>query len=177
MRTISKRWPKTAPRGDYPAYCDFCGTKWRRSELRVDGDGKLYCPQEGEGMCRGDAHRANAQARREEAARSARRATGGRADIDAFPAVTITTPVGGTSLAAAGGDALAGTAENGVLSVELWRGRPYFGAATSLGAATLTGTSWTFATPALVPGPFELYAVGLAGANRVVSVGVKVEVV
>lgn len=177
MRTISHRWPKTAPRGDYPAYCDFCGTKWRRSELRTDSDGKLRCPHEGDGMSRTDCNRANAQARREEAARSARRAPGGRADIDLFPVVTITTPVSGSSLAASGGDAFAGTAENGVLSVELWRGRPFFGAAVLLGTAVPTGTSWTFTTPALALGPFELYAVGLAGTSHVVSRAVKVEVV
>ena len=49
-RTIGKRWPSTAPRKDYPAYCAFCGVKWRRSELRRDTAGRLVCPDEGDGL-------------------------------------------------------------------------------------------------------------------------------
>lgn len=48
-RTIGKRWPKTAPRGDYQAACDYCNVMWRRSQLRRDGAGLLVCPDEGDG--------------------------------------------------------------------------------------------------------------------------------
>lgn len=49
MRTIGRHWPGSAPSGDYPAICDYCGVKWRRSQLRRDRAGKLYCPDEGSG--------------------------------------------------------------------------------------------------------------------------------
>lgn len=48
-RTIGKRWPGTAPKGDYQAMCDYCGVMWRRSQLKRDRGGKLTCPDEGEG--------------------------------------------------------------------------------------------------------------------------------
>lgn len=50
MRTIGKKWPKKAPRGDYQAACDFCGAHWRRSQLKTDTGGMLYCPDEGDGL-------------------------------------------------------------------------------------------------------------------------------
>lgn len=49
MRTVGRRWPGSAPRSDYVALCAYCGTHWRRSQLRVDAAGRLYCPQEGSG--------------------------------------------------------------------------------------------------------------------------------
>lgn len=47
MRTIGTHW--NGEPGDYPCFCDYCGVKWRRSQLRRDGSGKLYCPDEGDG--------------------------------------------------------------------------------------------------------------------------------
>lgn len=46
MRTIGRHWPKDAPRGDYPALCDICGVKWRRSQLYRSRSGLLVCPQD-----------------------------------------------------------------------------------------------------------------------------------
>lgn len=46
MRTISRRWPASAPRGDYSAQCSYCGAVWRRSLLRRDGAGNLMCPDD-----------------------------------------------------------------------------------------------------------------------------------
>ena len=43
MRTIGRRWPSNAPRGDYPALCDICGVKWRRSQLERMPCGLLAC--------------------------------------------------------------------------------------------------------------------------------------
>lgn len=48
-RTIGKRWPRNAPRGDIQSMCDYCGVMWRRSQLRRDGAGLLVCPDEGTG--------------------------------------------------------------------------------------------------------------------------------
>jgi hypothetical protein len=48
-RTIGKRWPRSAPRGDIQSMCDYCGVMWRRSQLRRDGAGLLVCPDEGDG--------------------------------------------------------------------------------------------------------------------------------
>lgn len=50
MRTIGNHVPRSFKSGDYPCLCDYCGVPWYRSELRKDGAGKLYCPQEGEGL-------------------------------------------------------------------------------------------------------------------------------
>lgn len=49
MRTIGKRWPSSAPRGDYQAECSYCGVRWLRSLLRRDRSGNLTCPDEGRG--------------------------------------------------------------------------------------------------------------------------------
>lgn len=46
MRTIGKHWPSSVPRGDHPWLCDYCGVKWRRSQLRRDGSGLLACPDD-----------------------------------------------------------------------------------------------------------------------------------
>jgi hypothetical protein len=50
MHTVGSRWPRSAPRGDYQARCDYCGVHWRRSQLRRDGAGLLSCPDEGPGL-------------------------------------------------------------------------------------------------------------------------------
>ncbi len=46
MRTIGRRWPRDAPRGDYPALCQICGVKWRRSQLTIGAGGLLVCPDD-----------------------------------------------------------------------------------------------------------------------------------
>lgn len=79
MRTVGKRWPATAPRGDHQALCEICGVQWRRSQLRRDGDGLLVCPDEGKGRAEGELNLANAQA-----AKGIRRVrpSAGRVDTD-----------------------------------------------------------------------------------------------
>lgn len=46
MRTIGRRWPKRAPKGDFVAMCDYCGANWRRSQLIKDRAGYLVCPDD-----------------------------------------------------------------------------------------------------------------------------------
>ena len=46
MRTIGRH--RTGERNDYPMECYYCGVLWPVSQLREDGDGNLYCPDEGE---------------------------------------------------------------------------------------------------------------------------------
>ena len=46
MRTIGRRWPRKAPKGDYVAMCDYCGVNWRRSKLIRDRAGYLVCPDD-----------------------------------------------------------------------------------------------------------------------------------
>src|SRR5687767_6446547 len=48
-RTIGKKWPKSAPRGDAPAVCDYCSAVWRRSQLVRDRAGRLACPWDAKG--------------------------------------------------------------------------------------------------------------------------------
>jgi len=38
------KWPKDAPRGDYPELCDICGIRWRRSRMDRNRAGQLCCP-------------------------------------------------------------------------------------------------------------------------------------
>lgn len=45
MRTIGRRWPKSAPRGDAPGRCSYCSVLWRRSLLVKDRSGAYACPQ------------------------------------------------------------------------------------------------------------------------------------
>lgn len=49
MQTISRRWPRNAPRGDAPARCGYCGVIWRRSQLVKDRAGLLACPDDRSG--------------------------------------------------------------------------------------------------------------------------------
>lgn len=49
MRTIGRHWPKSAPPGDAPARCSYCGVLWRRSQLTRDRAGLYACPQDREG--------------------------------------------------------------------------------------------------------------------------------
>ena len=46
MRTIGYRWPRNAPRGDFCVHCDYCGSRWRRSQCVRDRSGRLACPQD-----------------------------------------------------------------------------------------------------------------------------------
>ena len=62
--TIGRKWPLSAPRADYPCYCDYCGAKWRRSQLRRDGAGLLVCPDEGDGADTVTLDRMNAEGNR-----------------------------------------------------------------------------------------------------------------
>jgi len=42
-RTIGRHWPSSAPRGDYVVLCDYCGVRYRRSQLVRKGNGRLAC--------------------------------------------------------------------------------------------------------------------------------------
>ena len=46
MRTIGRRWPRRAPKGDFVAMCDYCGANWRRSLMKRDRSGYLACPDD-----------------------------------------------------------------------------------------------------------------------------------
>jgi hypothetical protein len=43
MQTIGKRYQ--GPLYNYTDTCDYCGTPWHRTEMRLDAEGKLRCPQ------------------------------------------------------------------------------------------------------------------------------------
>lgn len=45
MRTIGYHWPADSPDGDRTSYCDYCGSVWRRSQLKRDRAGLLQCPK------------------------------------------------------------------------------------------------------------------------------------
>lgn len=49
-KTIGTKLPPGFRAGDYPCYCDYCGVPWYRSQMRIDRGGKLYCPDEGNGL-------------------------------------------------------------------------------------------------------------------------------
>ena len=48
-RTIGRHRPKSSPRNDYEAMCDYCGVAYLRSQLRRDAAHRLYCRDEGNG--------------------------------------------------------------------------------------------------------------------------------
>jgi len=48
MRTIGKRYHGRL--FEHTDMCDYCGTMWHRSKLHLDAEGKLRCPQEGNGL-------------------------------------------------------------------------------------------------------------------------------
>lgn len=60
MRTIGRKHPANAPRGDHQAMCSYCGVQWYRSQLRRDMEGNLVCPDEGDGASRMELSEANA---------------------------------------------------------------------------------------------------------------------
>ena len=45
MRTISTHHSGSTRLG-YPARCDYCGVRWPRRELKLDGGGRLACPDD-----------------------------------------------------------------------------------------------------------------------------------
>jgi hypothetical protein len=49
-QTVGRKWPRSAPKGDYQAICGYCGAIWRRSQLVRDMGGILVCPDEAEGL-------------------------------------------------------------------------------------------------------------------------------
>lgn len=49
--TISKRWPSSAPFGDFVIMCDLCGANYRRSQLRKRADGHWACSGSGTTNC------------------------------------------------------------------------------------------------------------------------------
>jgi len=49
MRTIGRHRPKSSPRGDTVALCDYCGVQWYRHQLYRDRANLLVCPDEGKG--------------------------------------------------------------------------------------------------------------------------------
>lgn len=49
MITIGRKWPRSAPRGDAPRRCDYCGVPWRRSLLTKDAAGFYACPDDRKG--------------------------------------------------------------------------------------------------------------------------------
>ena len=50
--TLGKRWPTKHLNGDYADFCGYCGAKYPRSKLVMDGSGVLRCPKEGRGLSR-----------------------------------------------------------------------------------------------------------------------------
>lgn len=46
MRTVGRYRPRNSPRGDIQATCSYCGTRYYRSQLRIDRAGFLACPEE-----------------------------------------------------------------------------------------------------------------------------------
>jgi hypothetical protein len=43
MRTIGHHY--YGPRYNYTDLCDYCGTPWYRTDMELDSDGLLRCPQ------------------------------------------------------------------------------------------------------------------------------------
>src|SRR5688572_4883548 len=85
---IGKRWPSSAPRGDHAACCDYCGVRWRRSELKRDGSGQLYCPDEGTGKDAVTLSLENARGAEESAQRRRRVSGGNQGSFDTEPEET-----------------------------------------------------------------------------------------
>ncbi len=45
-KTITRHWPKKAPRGDFQQICSYCGVQWRNSQLVKDRSGLWACPDD-----------------------------------------------------------------------------------------------------------------------------------
>lgn len=63
MYTIGRKRPRSSPRGDHTALCDYCGAKWHRSDLRRDGANLLACPDDYRGLDSVTLSRMNAEMR------------------------------------------------------------------------------------------------------------------
>lgn len=61
MRTIPRRYPFPAPRGERRYTCDYCGIPWYLSQLRKDAAGFYACPDDQAGRDVVTLNRANAQ--------------------------------------------------------------------------------------------------------------------
>lgn len=61
MRTIPRRYPFPAPRGERRYTCDYCGMKWYISQLRRDASGFYACPDDQDGRDTVTLDRLNAQ--------------------------------------------------------------------------------------------------------------------
>lgn len=90
MATIGRHWPKSAPRGDTQAICAYCGVRWRRSELRLDEAGNLYCPDEGSGKDVVALSRENAARARKRNRLVENKRPGGYTKVTATPTQTLT---------------------------------------------------------------------------------------
>lgn len=46
MQTIGRNYPAARMLGvrDYTELCDYCGAPWHRTDLRLNTDQRLYCP-------------------------------------------------------------------------------------------------------------------------------------
>jgi len=49
MLTIGRKY--VGPLYNYTDWCDYCGGKWHRTEMRLDADGLLRCPNCMSGKC------------------------------------------------------------------------------------------------------------------------------
>jgi len=46
MRTTGRHYPDDLPQGDIACLCDYCGTRYYRSQLRRDQAGLLACEKD-----------------------------------------------------------------------------------------------------------------------------------
>lgn len=49
MRTMPRKYPSPAPRGEHRRLCDYCGILWYASDLRRDAAGLYACPDDQSG--------------------------------------------------------------------------------------------------------------------------------
>lgn len=57
MRTIGRHY--NGPRRNWQEMCDVCGTQWHRSDLTMNADGHLVCPDDKDGRCARELDEAN----------------------------------------------------------------------------------------------------------------------
>lgn len=60
--TMPRKYPLPAPGGERRVFCDYCGIKWYRSEMKRDASGRLACPDDQSGRDAVTLDRANARA-------------------------------------------------------------------------------------------------------------------
>jgi hypothetical protein len=63
MRTMSRKYPFPAPRGERRYVCDYCGMTWYMSQLRRDAAGFYACPDDQSGRDTVTLNRQNAAGR------------------------------------------------------------------------------------------------------------------